>query len=60
MKIWNDSGEEENAIWNKPNKMYHPWLLIEDTSRKDFDLELHKERFRQWEALMEEKFRKNC
>ena len=45
--------------WSKSDSMYDAWLLIENTPRKDFDIQLFKERFPQWEALMEKKYGTN-
>lgn len=45
--------------WENSYSMYDAWLLIEDTPREMFNMELFKERFPHWEELMMKKYGKD-
>ncbi len=42
--------------WYHPDSMYDAWLLIEDTPRPEFDVDLLKARFPHWEEKMKRQF----
>ena len=45
--------------WTGTDSMYDAWLLIEDTRREDFDMELFTTRFPNWQSLLQKQVGNN-